>query len=270
MRELKRLGLAAVVAAVTAVPAFGQGGTGTGGQGGTGGGQMLGNTNQSQIGGTQLVGQQQAPQLTAPSSNTTSTNRSISTTNFLQQFYGNPYYQGTYTNNKNNVQPGGFGQPSFGTTTTGGRGGATGGQIGYAGTGTTGSASGVVSPSTSAGGGRGGIGGGAGSAGGITVNLTDPGGQIAPLARQIAYPAVSRFQPPAVVPNTVQLEVRGMLDRSTAIANPAAVQLAMADGGTIVLRGAVRDRDEAHTVEGMVRLTPGVRSIRNELTYPRP
>jgi hypothetical protein len=271
MRELKRLGLAAVVAAAVAAPALGQGGTG-GGQGGTGGqggGQMLGSTSQSSIGGTQLLGQQQAPQLTAPSTNTASTNRAISTTNFLQQFYGNPYYQGTYTNNKNNIAPGGFGQQSFGTTTTGGRGGSTGGQIGFAGgTGTGSSASGVVSPSASAGGGRGGF-GGATAAGGISVNLTDPGGQIAPLARQIAYPAVARFDVPVAVPNAVQVELRGMIDRSTAIANPAGVQV-VADGGMVVLRGAVRDQDEARTVEGMVRLTPGVRSIRNELTYPRP
>jgi hypothetical protein len=266
MRDVRRLGLAAVVAAAVAAPAFGQGGT-TGGQGGgtggTGGQQMLGNSNQSGIGGTQLSTQQQAPQLALSSTGGASTNRAISTTNLFQQFYANPYYQGTYTNNKNNTQPGGFGQQSFGTTS----GSSRGGQIGFGGTGTTSSATGVVMPSASGGGGRGGFGGGTS---GLTVNLTDPGGQIAPLARQIAYPAVARFDPPAVVPTAVQAELRGMIDRSTAIANPAGVQLAMADGGTVVLRGTVRDRDEARTLEGMVRLTPGVRSIRNELTYPRP
>ena len=68
----------------------------------------------------------------------------------------------------------------------------------------------------------------------------------------------------------MQTELRGMLNRSTMISNPAGVQLAMADGGTVVLRGAVRNQDEARTVEGMIRLTPGVRAIKNELTYPRP
>jgi hypothetical protein len=272
MRELRRLGLAAVVAAAAAAPAFGQGGTtggtgGTGGQGGTGG---MGNQ------GSQLATQQAAPQIIAPSSTTATTNRAVSATNFLQGFYGNPYYQGTYTNNKNNIAPGGFGQQSFGTTTTGGRGGAggaAGGQIGFAGGaagGTTGQAVGVVSPGASAGGGRGG--GGFGGAGGGTgsVNLTDPGGQIAPLARQIAYPAIIRFQPPVIAPTSLQTEVRGMVDRSNLLANPASVQVAMADAGTVVLRGTVRDQDEARTLEGMIRLTPGVRAIRNELTYPRP
>jgi hypothetical protein len=272
MRELRRLGLAAVVAAAAAAPAFGQGGT-TGGQGGTGGqsGQMLGNSNQSQIGGTQLSTQQQAPQLGLSSTGAASTNRAISTTNLFQQFYANPYYQGTYTNNKNNTQPGGFGQQSFGSTTSSGRGGTLGGQVGFGGGASSGStATGVVSPSASAGGGRGGFGGGSSATGGVSVNLTDPGGQIAPLARQIAYPAVPRFDAPITLPTSVQTELRGMIDRSTMIANPAGVQLAYADGGTVVLRGTVRDRDEARTVEGMVRLTPGVRSIRNELTYPRP
>ena len=32
---------------------------------------------------------------------------------------------------------------------------------------------------------------------------------------------------------------------------------------------AVDDEDEARPAEGMVRLTPGVRDVRNELSYPR-
>lgn len=277
MRELRRLALTAVVVAAAAAPAFGQGGAGgAGGAGSTGstggaGGQSLGNSNQSSLGGTQIAQQQQAPSLALSTTGAASTNRTISTTNLFQQFYANPYYQGTYTNNKNNIVPGGFGQPSFGTSTGGGttaRGGTLGGQVGFGATGMTGGSSGgVVAPSASTGG-RGGGAGGAGGAGG--VNLADPGGQIAPLARQIAYPAVIRFQPPPIVTTAVQTELRSMIDRSPSVANPAAVQVAMADGGTVVLRGAVRDVDEAQTIEGMIRLTPGVRSVRNEMTYPKP
>ena len=41
------------------------------------------------------------------------------------------------------------------------------------------------------------------------------------------------------------------------------------DGSAVVLRGAVRDGDEARLVEGLVRLTPGVGRVANELSYPR-
>ena len=104
----------------------------------------------------------------------------------------------------------------------------------------------------------------------MSVNLTDPGGQIVALPRQIAYPAVARFTAPLPTTTAVQADLRGMLDRSTAIANPAGVQVAMGTDGAVVLRGAVRDEDEARTVEGMVRLTPGVRAVKNELTFPKP
>ncbi|MBX9579943.1 MAG: BON domain-containing protein [Gemmataceae bacterium] len=88
----------------------------------------------------------------------------------------------------------------------------------------------------------------------------------------IAYPAQVRFAAPPVTPTAVQADLRGVIDRTptSMLANPAGVQVQVADGNTVVLRGAVRDEDEARLVEGLVRLTPGVRGIKNELSYPRP
>jgi osmotically-inducible protein OsmY len=40
------------------------------------------------------------------------------------------------------------------------------------------------------------------------------------------------------------------------------------DGSTVVLRGSVRDDHERRLAEALVRLTPGVRAVRNELTAP--
>jgi osmotically-inducible protein OsmY len=60
-----------------------------------------------------------------------------------------------------------------------------------------------------------------------------------------------------------------MFDRSSMLANPRGIDVRM-DGNVVVLRGTVRDEDEAKTAEGMVRLTPGVLTVRNELTYPNP
>src|SRR5207248_4818742 len=178
MRKLWQLGLAAAVAAILAAPVAGQGTTTgmTGGQGGQGGAsQQLGNTNQQSIGGTSLATQQKAPTLTAPGTTSTSTNRAIDASNFLQQYYANPYYSGILTNAKNaSFVPGGFGQTTFTTTGTGGTAGR-GGQIGFAGGTGTGTTAGVVSPGGSSGGGFAARGGGVGGgACGVSVELHEP------------------------------------------------------------------------------------------------
>ena len=42
------------------------------------------------------------------------------------------------------------------------------------------------------------------------------------------------------------------------------------DGNTVVLTGAVASDDERRLVENMIRLEPGVHSVRNELQVPQP
>jgi osmotically-inducible protein OsmY len=87
--------------------------------------------------------------------------------------------------------------------------------------------------------------------------------------RPITFIAAVRFPAPAIAPTQMTSDLRGMFDRTTQIANPRGITVGM-DGAVVVLRGAVKDEDEARTAEGMVRLTPGVREVRNELTYPKP
>jgi hypothetical protein len=216
----------------------------------TGGGQTFsGNlSNQNQTGGTQLITGQQAPSISAPSTNTGRSNTAVNASNFLGATYANPYYQGTLANNRSNVAPGGFGQQTFGNT-----GGAGGGNLGYAGTGGAG----------------GQFGGGQYGRGGVTgsVNTSDPGGILVPLPRQIAYSAQVQFKPEPVQAGPLYADLRGTLDRSTMLSNPRGVAV-LVNGNTVVLRGVVRDEDEARAIEGMVRLTPGVREVRNELTFP--
>lgn len=265
MRELKRLAWAAAVVAASATPGFGQmgGGTvgGTGGGigtaattglsgtsnlGGTTGGTGMGGTANSSAGGTGNAGGttlatlQQAPNLVRPSQANV-TNQAMASSNFLSSYYGAVYYQGSSPNYVPNGLPGKFGTALFPATATGGagRGGV---------------------------GGLGGAGGRAGAAGG-GVNTTDPGGILVPLPRQIAYAAQVRFTVPPAPPTQLLTNLRGEIDRAPAIANPAGVQIQV-DGQTVILRGAVRDQDEARLVEGMVRLTPGVGPIVNDLSYP--
>jgi len=253
MRELRRLAWAAAIAAVFAGPAFGQqttggttGTTGTtlgttssalGGNTQTTGGNATGSGTQLQ--GTTLMTVQAAPKINPPSMLNT-TNSNVAVSNFLGKTYSNPMYQGYISNYNYSASagiPGGFGAPLVPATT---------------GTGTQGA------------GGRGGAGGVTGS-----VNSQDPGGTIVPLPKQIAYPAQLQFQVP-VVPTQVFTDIRTGLDRSPSymLANPRGVQVVM-DGPNVILRGTVKDNDEYRLVESVVRVTPGVREIKNELVYPK-
>ena len=51
------------------------------------------------------------------------------------------------------------------------------------------------------------------------------------------------------------------------VKNPGGIAIEV-EGGTVVLKGQVSDDDQRRLVEGMMRLTPGVRDVRNELKVP--
>jgi hypothetical protein len=255
MRELRRMAWAATIAVATAAAASAQMGggvgSGTGGLIGNAGTQTsalpttVGGTNTTATGSTTSAGGGNtslpgstanpvsnftaATPLTAPSKSPAN-NSAVAASNFaFRNYYGNPFYQGVSITNS----PGGFGTamyPASGAATNA-RGGARGGGL----------------------------------------STTDPGGQIAGLPRQIAYAAQVQFKLPGgnAMPQ-LQSDLRGAIDRlpNTMLANPAAVKIDV-DGRNVILRGTVRDEDEMHLIEGLVRLTPGVRAITNELTLPK-
>jgi len=66
----------------------------------------------------------------------------------------------------------------------------------------------------------------------------------------------------------IQSDVSGMFTRSTSLIPGAANVQVVANGSEVTLRGAVGDVEEARLIEGMARLTPGVRTVKNELTFP--
>src|SRR5262249_52506267 len=111
--------------------------------------------------------------------------------------------------------------------------------------------------------GLGGVGAGLGGIGGYGSNQS---AQVVPLTRQITYTAAVRFPTPQIIPARMQTDLQAMIGRST-IANPRGVQV-LHDGQAVVLRGTAKDEDEARLIEGMVRLTPGVYEVRNELQFP--
>jgi hypothetical protein len=262
MRRGNRFAWVMIVLAFTSTTALAQqgggnggGGQGGGGQGGGGQGGGLGSGGQGGGGqggmstGTPLIQLEQAPQISAPGSSTTGGTGTggADPSNFLSGTYGNPYFQGLLSNAKSGTGPGGFGSPLYGTATggaggRGGIGGATGGRAGI--------------------GARGGLGGrGLGGAG--------QDGVIVPLPVSISYPAIATF--PVAPPPTSQLqvEISGMIARTRELTNPAAVT-ATVDKGIVTLSGTVRDIGEAKTLASMIRLTPGVRQVKNDLTVAKP
>lgn len=253
MRNLRRVLWAAVAVAATAAPAAAQQ---QGGQGNTGGNlgtfqnapantattlntagtqtQTQATTDSGTTTGTtgsqfQLPQVEKAPPISAPSTYGKNP-ASIQASNFLGPSFANPYYSGVLANTRTNTfNPGGFGDPTFGKATAG------------------------TAART-------------GGAGGTFA--TDPGGQIVKLPRQIAYTAQLRFTPPTTPAPRLQADLRGLIDRAGLTVPAGSVQV-MVDGNAVVLRGTVRDSDEARLVEGVVRLTPGVGRITNEISYPR-
>ncbi len=230
---------------------------GTGGGGGGGGGQVG-----SGFGQPQLVDIQAPPPITEVSLYSTGARAGgADPSNVFARTYVNPMWAGRAGAAIGEV-PGGFGAPLYQTTGAGGAGGRFGVTTGVGGVGGAGGFGRAGSLTGAGGFGRtGGILGGAGTGG---LNQT---GVVVQMPRAIAYPAQVRFPAPAVAPTRLQTDLRGILDSTPMLATPGNVQLQV-DGSNVTLRGTVRDREEARLVEGLIRLTPGVRVIRNELTFP--
>lgn len=100
-----------------------------------------------------------------------------------------------------------------------------------------------------------------GMGGGMHNNMnisTTPGRRVA------AYTSAVRF--PVHTPNAAQLHThaRAAIASATTLPSYQNIQVAL-DGSTIVLRGRVADADERRLAENVLRLTPGIRDIRNEL-----
>lgn len=168
-------------------------------------------------------------------------------------------------------------------TTTGGTGatGGIGGVGGATGGATGGGRAGGLGGTTALGGATqfGGQANRAGGAGGLGTQRGGLGGQagqqqqanaIVQLPRQISYTMTMRMPMPKSTPvqiaTQMQTDLRSVIDRSSSIANPKGIEV-VTDGSVVVLRGRVKDEEEAATAEGVIRLTPGVKAVKNELKY---
>lgn len=77
------------------------------------------------------------------------------------------------------------------------------------------------------------------------------------------------FDYPTPVAGTIQTTLEARLTK-VSLKSPGlkSVMLAIEDKGEVVLRGQVNSAAEAKLAENLLRLEPGVRTVRNELTYP--
>jgi hypothetical protein len=72
---------------------------------------------------------------------------------------------------------------------------------------------------------------------------------------------------PRVTPEAMETDVRQSLARSPRLTNGQGIQVSV-NGTTVVLRGTVANQRERRVADVLVRLSPGVRDVRNELKVP--
>ncbi|HEV3444266.1 MAG TPA: BON domain-containing protein [Gemmataceae bacterium] len=155
---------------------------------------------------------------------------SAATSNMFGKYYMNPLTPGTLNVSRTAT----FGQPIYATVTT----------------------------TNSSGGARGGAGaGGSGSAGGYMMNTQSPRYGIA-----MEQPPAPSGRPAARVSVSprAQVEVQGVLARSTTLSENRNINVVV-DNGMLVLRGKVPSERDRQMAEGLALLTPGVNTLRNEL-----
>ena len=256
MRHLRKYWLAVAVGLAVQTSAFAQ--TGTTGTGTTSSGS-------SSTGSTSTTtGAVAAPVIGGIATPATS-GTGVDASNILGGYYASPYYQGR-AGATNTTAPGGFGQTLY--SSSGSSNAFSGSGTGTSRTSSTASRTGNTSGTT---GNRAGVntafGGNTGFGGANSAN--NQSGIVVALPRQISYTATLNFPTPKFTPAQVQADLRGVLDRSSMLTNSRGIEL-VADGQVVVLRGNVPTGDEARLVEGMIRLTPGVRDVRNELKFPTP
>jgi hypothetical protein len=229
----------------------------------------------------------------------------ISSSNPFQSYYYNPYAQGLVTGQagQSSSVATAFGQPVYANLSStgsgsggfgagGGRSGSTfGGTGGFAGVGGTSGGSRTAGGFGSSGSMGNGFGGSFGSTGGFGGTATarpggtfggTTGGTLGGTSGNVTRftggswgPSIGRTGPvlaanlslpprPAAPAGAVRNDLQQVISRSTVLTAPGAINVTM-DGNTIVLRGTVANDGERRVAENMLRLTPGVRAVRNEL-----
>lgn len=107
--------------------------------------------------------------------------------------------------------------------------------------------------------------------GGVTATLSTSsafgpfGTNPSPYGRRSpTYVTVLGFDRPEPIPSEFQSNLQQVVARSTKLPSNATIRVVL-DGDTVVLRGSVANERERRMAENLIRLSPGVRQVRNEL-----
>jgi len=233
------------------------GGSSFGGSGGSSGGSF-GSGSSGSNGGSFSLGGITLGNITQGSaaSRTSATSNRAGATSIMGASFGNPLIYGLSNNVTGTVGPlisfpntgstGGrnstFGQPMYTISTTG--------------------ANGLASVR----------GGSATGLGGNTATITRTTPFYASsvgVPKTAQYVTEPRFRAPQVPQAQIHADVSALIARSPRLESRARIQVLM-DGPVVVLRGTVLDDEERQVAADMVRLTPGVSEVRNELTVRNP
>lgn len=114
--------------------------------------------------------------------------------------------------------------------------------------------------------------GGMGSSGAYAASTYGRTTSTTGTQRAPAYASVLGFSPSSgsgpggtsAAPSALQTSLQQMLTRSAGLQSSPNIQVVM-EGATVVLRGSAADDHDRRLAEGLVRLTPGVHDVRNEL-----
>jgi osmotically-inducible protein OsmY len=91
--------------------------------------------------------------------------------------------------------------------------------------------------------------------------------------RAPAFQTTLAFPLPQVVPTKLQAETAQVLARATVLPSRDNIQVTVEKNGSgslVVLRGEVADSRERRLAESLIRLTPGVHDVRNDLVVRPP
>lgn len=221
------------------------GGSGFSGGGTTfaGGGSFSGGTTGSMSGGSTFSGSTAG--FNGGTMGGSSTMGGLSATNIFSTFYANPYALGLNVSTGVGTTPSSaFGTPIYGNLSTG--------------TSSYGSMSGGLGGTSGLGGNRGGLGGTSGTTGTAPSfsYVLETGATLSPTGSP----------GPVLGPRNAGLEqtVLGVLSRSSALPSKRGILVAVM-GNTVILRGRVPDPHERQLAEAILRLTPGVANVVNQI-----
>jgi hypothetical protein len=101
--------------------------------------------------------------------------------------------------------------------------------------------------------------------GNLTQGVNFPGASSIGVRRAPNYVVEPVFDvPERVLSGEPREDLQAVISRSSRLPSRDSIRVTT-EGGRVVLRGQVRDEREKRLAESIVRLTPGVREVRNEL-----